>query len=99
MMDKMLSYQEMSLEEFTEAMSKQGKKIKIGDLITATRMKEVLKDKRFLLDWVSKHIPQAQANLSIGNDPITGIEIKIGEKLPSHTKKDDNTTNTDTQTS
>ena len=77
MMDKMLLYQDMSLEEFTNAMSVQGEKIKIGELITAKRMKEILKDKRFLLDWVSKHIPQAQANLSIGNDPVTGIEIKI----------------------
>lgn len=98
MMDRMLIYQNMSLEEFTKAVTEQGDKIKIGELITAKRMKEVLKDKRFLLDWISKHIPQAQANLSIGNDPVTGIEIKIGEKLPPHIKKDANTDKSDTQT-
>ncbi|CAG1021592.1 hypothetical protein DOJK_01098 [Patescibacteria group bacterium] len=83
-MDKVMEYQELSLEEF-ERIEKEAEKSKakytIRDVMAIKYVSKGLKSDKFLLDWVDRHVSKAQFNKEDENqkEPISKYIIEIVE--------------------
>lgn len=102
LMDRILLYQRMTLEEINEIVmdAEKVKKLTAIEAATYKYVKHMLEDPLAYERWLDRHIPKAPASAATDiSDQITGIEIKVAA-LPSHKQvSNDNTTNTDTETS
>lgn len=61
-MDEMVLYQDMTEAEFQEFIKK--KDTKLWQVITATYMREIMKDKKIMTHWLDKHVPNAPQEIS-----------------------------------
>lgn len=75
-MNEMILYQDMTLEQFEEHMKTKKGELKIWELITATRTKEILKDKKIMTYRIDKHVPNAPQQTEISWDIDNPIYIK-----------------------
>lgn len=61
-MDEMVLYQDMTIDEFQEFIKQ--KDTKLWQVITATYMREIMKDKKIMTHWLDKHVPNAPQEIS-----------------------------------
>ncbi len=83
-MDKVMEYQELSLEEF-ERIEKEVERSKakytIRDVMAIKYVSKGLKSDKFLLDWVDRHVSKAQFNKEDEKqkEPISKYIVEIVE--------------------
>jgi len=64
-MNDMIKYQDMTMEEFQNHIETNKKELKLWNIITATRMKEIMKDKNMMKYRIDKHVPNAPVQQEI----------------------------------
>lgn len=70
-MNDMIKYQDMTLDEFQNYIESNKKELKLWNIITATRMKEIMKDKNMMKYRIDKHVPNAPTQVTWDDWPIT----------------------------
>ena len=102
LMDRILLYQRMTLEEINDIVMNEEKVKKLTAIEAATYkyVKSMLENPWAFERRLDRHIPNAPASAATDvGDQITAIEVKVAA-LPSHKQvSNDNTTNTNTETS
>jgi len=73
-MDEMIKYQEMTLEEFQEHLKENKDKLQIKNLITAGYLKDIVSGKE-RKDWINRHISYAPQQIT-GDDWPIEIDIQ-----------------------
>lgn len=80
-MDKIMSYQKLTIKEFEmleKVMKKSKEKFTVGELMAFNYASKLLKSDKYLLDWMDRHIGKAPINKEedLGTHDI---EIIIGD--------------------
>ena len=75
-MNDMIRYQNMTMEEFQTHIENNKKELKLWNIITATRMKEIMKDKNMMKYRIDKHVPNAPVQQEISWIDWWSIDIE-----------------------
>lgn len=75
-MNDMIKYQDMTLDEFQNYIESNKKELKLWNIITATRMKEIMKDKNMMKYRIDKHVPNAPVQQEISWIDWWSIDIE-----------------------
>lgn len=75
-MNDMIKYQDMTLDEFQNYIESNKKELKLWNIITATRMKEIMKDKNMMKYRIDKHVPNAPVQQEISWVDWWSIDIE-----------------------
>lgn len=76
-MDKMLKYSEMTVEQLEDEIKNKGKKMSVQDYLITKYVTSGTKSEKMLVDWMDRHIAKAPTQMEIDQTTTIAWAIKI----------------------
>ena len=75
-MDKMLKYSEMTVEQLEDEIKNKGKKMSVQDYLITKYVTSGTKSEKMLVDWMDRHIAKAPTQMEIDQNINMNVNLK-----------------------